>query len=74
MARDGYDHVLTAPPPDELRDARARIASLERLRDRLAECNALAQSMGYESALHALESLRAMKRGPRPLSSEDSGG
>ncbi len=68
MARDGYEHVLTEPQLTPLEAAQARIASLERLRDKLAECNALAASMGYDGTMHALLALQAMKRGPRPIS------
>jgi hypothetical protein len=72
MARDGYEHVLTEPQLTELERAQARITSLEGVRDKMVECNALAASMGYDHTMAALLALQAMKRGPRSLSSESS--
>lgn len=60
-------------PLDALTAANVRIVSLERLRDKLAECNEIAASMGYDHAIHALHALKAMKRGPRQVEPGDAG-
>lgn len=63
------DDIVPPATTPEQRDAAQMIRDAS-LRRRVREWNELAKSMGYEGVEDALLSLRAMKRGPRPISTQ----